>query len=322
GGAYSAISRVWTYWVPLNTQSIRHIPIILFEMINNAGYLDEIIAALRHTYSSYILTLFFGFIGLAWYVLWLYVINDNQFWRLNRDIILFGGPNNSQYPLEKPKVSLTRSIVSDIPWKSLFTSTPVLVIFFLTVCDCTLCIKKAFIVDKDIHEMLDQLNIILLILIVILVELVPEIIVSISTTDIRKFWNWLYFGSMIMHYNLEPILGNTLKTNRIYQYILQEMEYTYYFGFCLNYLDIVPKYAGLISSLLYVVKYTSNIVHDDAVRALEFDPQMPTDGQISVSKASISLMMATLYYHFGSAEIQPWAVDKPVEENKQNLVEN
>jgi len=55
-----SIERVWTYWVPLNTQSIRHIPIILFEMINNGGYLDENIAALHHTYSSYTLTLSFG----------------------------------------------------------------------------------------------------------------------------------------------------------------------------------------------------------------------------------------------------------------------
>jgi len=71
---------------------------------------------------------------LAWYVLWLYVINDNQFRSLNRDIILFGGSNNSRYPLGKPEVSLTRSIVSDIPWKSLFTSVPVLVIVLLYIC--------------------------------------------------------------------------------------------------------------------------------------------------------------------------------------------
>jgi len=32
--------------------------------------------------------------------------------------------------------------------------------------------------------------------------------------------------------------------------------------------------------------------------------------------------MGTLYSIFGSAEIQPWAADKPVEENQQNLVEN
>jgi len=80
--------------------------------------------------------------GLAWYVLWLYVINDNQFRKLNRDIILFGGSNNPRYPLEKSEVSLTRSIVTDIPWKSLFTSMPVLVIFLLYVCDGQISIKK------------------------------------------------------------------------------------------------------------------------------------------------------------------------------------
>jgi len=91
-------------------------------------------------------------IGLAWYVLWLYsyVINDNQFWRLNRNIILFGGSNDLQYRLEKPKVSLTRSIVSDIPWKSLFTSMPVLVIFLLSLGDDQLYVNNND-ADFNIH---------------------------------------------------------------------------------------------------------------------------------------------------------------------------
>jgi len=38
--------------------------------------------------------------------------------------------------------------------------------------------------------------------------------------------------------------------------------------------------------------------------------------------AVICLTMATFYDILGSAEIQPWAEDKPVEENQQNLVEN
>jgi len=60
GGAYSAILRVWTYWVPLNTQSIRHIPIIVYDMIHNGGYIYEHIIALHHTYSSYTLTVSIG----------------------------------------------------------------------------------------------------------------------------------------------------------------------------------------------------------------------------------------------------------------------
>jgi len=32
--------------------------------------------------------------------------------------------------------------------------------------------------------------------------------------------------------------------------------------------------------------------------------------------------MGKLYLIFGSAEIQPWAANKPEEENQQNLVEN
>lgn len=73
-------------------------------------------------------------------------------------------------------------------------------------------------------------TIILLILIVILVELAPEIIVSISTTKIRKFWSCLFLGSMIIYFILKAIIGNTLKTNKIYHFILLELQHLRYFG--------------------------------------------------------------------------------------------
>jgi hypothetical protein len=34
------------------------------------------------------------------------------------------------------------------------------------------------------------------------------------------------------------------------------------------------------------------------------------------------LALATSYAIFASAEIQPWAADKPVEENQENIIEN
>ena len=80
--------------------------------------------------------LILGVIGLAWYVLWLYVINGNySFWSLSRDFILFGGLNNSRYAFGTYGESLKRSIVSDIPWKSIWTSKPFLAIVVLYVCD-------------------------------------------------------------------------------------------------------------------------------------------------------------------------------------------
>jgi len=83
-----------------------------------------------------------GVIGLVWYVLWLYAINGNYSFRsLNSDFILFGGSNNSRFGTYG--VSLTRSIVSDIPWKSIFTSKPVLVIALLYVWD-TLLIESYY----------------------------------------------------------------------------------------------------------------------------------------------------------------------------------
>jgi len=89
-------------------------------------------------YNVYIMIVYLilGVIGLAWYVLWLYVINGNySFQSLNSDFILFGGLNNSRYSFGSYGETLTRSIVSDIPWKSIWTSKPFLAIVVLYVCE-------------------------------------------------------------------------------------------------------------------------------------------------------------------------------------------
>jgi hypothetical protein len=86
--------------------------------------------------------------GLAWYVVWFYVINGNRFRNPNLDIVLFGGSNSRRYPFETSGFSLIRSIVSDIPWKSLYTSKPVLVIALLYVCDAQIVYRKA---DGDFY---------------------------------------------------------------------------------------------------------------------------------------------------------------------------
>ncbi|CAI6364821.1 unnamed protein product [Macrosiphum euphorbiae] len=131
-----SIDRVWTYWVPLNKQSIRHVPMVLYLVIIEEGYLRDTMDKLHNEHSSYTLTLFIGVIGLAWYVLWLYVINGNySFWSLSLNFILFGGLNNSRYSFGTNGESLKRSIVSDIPWKSIWTSKPFLAIVVLYVCD-------------------------------------------------------------------------------------------------------------------------------------------------------------------------------------------
>jgi len=130
-------------------------------------------------------------------------------------------------------------------------------------------------------------TIVILILIVILVELAPEITISTSTTNIRKFWSCLYLGSMSIYFILEAIIGNTLKNNTFYHFILLEVEHFRFFGkfkvmwniqcwklyfimcynsklrrfligYQLNYLDIAPNYASLMYSSLMTIAYTSN----------------------------------------------------------------
>ncbi|XP_025196134.1 vesicular glutamate transporter 2-like [Melanaphis sacchari] len=321
--ASSAFDRVWTYWIPLNMQTIRHAPIVMYELIyGSENFKESIINNLHHIYSSYTLTLSIGVIGLAWYVLWLYVINGNQFRNLNRDIILFGGSNNPQYSFEKPGVSLIHSIVSDIPWKSLFTSKHVLVIALLYACNGQVFTKKIngeFYVKELSEWHLRTYTTIVLFLIIVLVELVPEITVSISTTNIRKFCSCLYFISISIYYFLEANIGNTLETYTTYHFVLIEMEYINIFGFYINHLDIAPNYASLLFSILTTVHVIFNSLLDTLL-SMTFNFKILNDTTADMLMAIVCLAMAILYAIFASAEIQPWATDKPVEQ--QNIIEN
>lgn len=317
-----SIDRVWTYWVPLNKQSIRHVPIVLYVLIYDGGFLYDNIDKLHDAHSSYTLTLFTGVIGLAWYVLWLYVINGNYSFRgMNLDFILFGGSNNSRYSFGTSGVSLTRSIISDIPWKSICTSKPLLVIVLLCFCDARLTESyDSDVYGEDLFEWnLRTYTIILLLLFVVLVELVPEIIEPISTSTVRKFWSCSYFGSAGIIFILEAVFGHTARTNKISKYFLKEMDYLYNFGFNINVLDIAPKYASLIDSLLLSIHYISKFLWVYVNRILSY--RILNEVETAVLMAIICFAVAVLYAIFASGEQQPWA-EELVEENQQNMMEN
>ncbi|XP_026812701.1 vesicular glutamate transporter 1-like [Rhopalosiphum maidis] len=319
-----AIDRVWTYWVPLDKQTIRHVPIVLHEILHEGGYIYYSITELNHIFSSYTLTLSMGLMGLAWYVVWFYVINGNQFRSLNVDVILFGGSNNHRYSFETSGFSLIRSIVSDIPWKSLYTSKPVLVIALLYVCNVQIINRKAdgdFFSTEFSEWNMRTWTIIILLLVVILAELFPEIIISTSTTNIRKFWTCLYFGLMSIYFFLESIIGNALETNEILHFVLIEIEFLYTFGFYLNYLDIAPVYASLLFSLLLSMHYISSLFWELVLKTIT-NFKILDEAGIDMFMAVVCLAMATCYGIFASAEVQPWAADRSVEENQQDIIED
>jgi len=59
-----SIDRVWTYWVPLNKQTIRHVPMVLYMVIFEEGYLHDTINKIHDEHSSYTLTLFIGMLTM------------------------------------------------------------------------------------------------------------------------------------------------------------------------------------------------------------------------------------------------------------------
>jgi len=57
---------------------------------------------------------------------------------MDRDLILYGGSNNPRYSIGNAGVSSSRSIVTEIPWKSIYTSKPMLVIALSYACSARL----------------------------------------------------------------------------------------------------------------------------------------------------------------------------------------
>jgi len=84
---------------------------------------------------------------------------------------------------------------------------------------------------QDVFEWTMRDNtVVLLLLFVVLIELVPEIALPISTTNVRKIWSCSYFGSLGIISFLKAIFGNTINNNKITQYLFKEMRHLYNFG--------------------------------------------------------------------------------------------
>ncbi|XP_022164552.1 probable vesicular glutamate transporter eat-4 [Myzus persicae] len=287
------------YSVPPNKQSIRHVPIILCWMICNGGSLRPATLNENNLF-FYAATLLFGVIGLLWYLSWLYMFNGNRLYRSLK----------SRYS----------SNFSDIPWKSFFTSKPLLAIALLYACDDQLNQTIDSVVYESEMLELRKYTIMLLLLFVVLVEIIPEITVSISTISVRKFWSCSYFSLMGIYFFLKAILGYSQKTDRIWYCILKEMKYLYIFGFYLNHLDIAPKYASLLYSLLLAINCISKFLLDNVVNIL-FSSWIRNEVETGIFKGTVYFAVAVFYDIFASADVQPWAANNPVEGNQQLMVE-
>ncbi|KAL4084155.1 hypothetical protein QTP88_027988 [Uroleucon formosanum] len=286
------------YSIPLKKQSIRHVPIILCWMIFNGGHLSPPIFK-ENICIYYTTTLSFGVIGLAWYLFWLYAFNENRRQNLN------------------PRYS---SNLQDIPWKSFYTSKPLLAIALLYASDAQLNQTIGSVYHNNEMSGFRKYTIIVLLLFIVLAESIPEITVSIPTVGVRKLWSCSYFSMMGIYYFLKAIIGYSLKINKIWCCILKEMKYLYIFGFYLNHLDIAPKYASLLYSLLLTINYISNFLWDNVVNTL-FSTWVRNEVETGFMMGTICFAVAVFYDIFASAEVQPWAAENPVEENRQIMVE-
>ncbi|XP_022164559.1 vesicular glutamate transporter 3-like [Myzus persicae] len=194
GIACVATRRVCTFWMPLSKQSLRYVPILLQSI--TILYIE-----LYDTQIYYIAKKRTGLIvkvGLAWFVLWLYVINGDGCQNPNRGFILFRLFRDSTTVSSSSRISfvaLRRSIISDIPWKSFLTSMPVIALVLSSMCYGIVSASKydEYNYDMTLDKPFREHTITMLLLLIVLAEIFPEITVCFSVTKVRKLFNCTIF---------------------------------------------------------------------------------------------------------------------------------
>ncbi|XP_060871214.1 probable vesicular glutamate transporter eat-4 isoform X2 [Metopolophium dirhodum] len=318
--AMLASHRIYTFWVPLNKKSLRHLPIILWMMIIN--YLIQIDYGFDYIREP------ISIVVIPWFVLWLIVVSGVRSQILNRGLLLFRlfrGSNTLSTGTHV--VSIRRPTISDIPWKSFCTSMPFIALILSYMCYANLVLLyrsyDSFQYFLQTDQSLNGHITILLLLAFVMVELIPEITVCFSVTNVRKIFSCLFFVSMGIIYYLEAFPDNIflfLDNKKFVNLIYNFMPYFSIFGFEINHLDIAPQYSSVLYGMLMTIYYITWLFSPSILKySLIFEKLNQV--QFCLLVTVISLAVAAFYAIFASAELQPWAVDKPVKENQRNMQE-
>ncbi|XP_008186280.1 probable vesicular glutamate transporter eat-4 [Acyrthosiphon pisum] len=320
--ASTAYHRIYTFWVPLNKKSVRHVPIILWMMVVN--YKIKINVDLN------LIRELQGIVVLPWFVLWLIVVGGDRSQSPNRGFVLFrlfGGSNTTPLSTGTNVVSLRRPTISDIPWKSICTSMPVIALVLSYICYANLHLLhrsyNSYQYPFKHDQSLSKHTTILLFITFILIELIPEITMCFSVTNVRKIFSCLYFVSMGIIYYVEAFPDNIflfLDNKKFVHLIYNFMPYFSLFGFKINHLDIAPQYSSVLFGIFMTIYYITWFFSPSILKySLIFEKLNQI--QFCFLVAVINLAVAVFYVIFASAELQPWAVDKPVKESQRNMQE-
>ncbi|XP_022164457.1 vesicular glutamate transporter 2-like isoform X2 [Myzus persicae] len=318
---YAASHGIYSFWIPLDKQSLRHVPIILWKMI---FLLYEIITIFGYDNNH----LQLGIFGLACFVLWLCVINGDRSQSLKRGFILFRifrGSNYAPRSSGTSVISLRRSIIMDITWKSFCTSMAVIALVVSYMCSAMVEASKNsfnhYQAQYDQH--LRVLISIVLLLLFVLFELVPEITAYFSVTKVRKIFYCAFMFAMALALFSNVLPNGTflfINKNDLFIFIFNVIPYLRLFSLDINHLDIAPKYAStLIGLQMFMDIFFLYFSHINILG--NWSDELLDEIQMRVLVAVVCLASAVFYAIFGSAEIQPRTDDKPVKENQRNMHE-
>ncbi|XP_025419917.1 vesicular glutamate transporter 2-like [Sipha flava] len=286
---------IWASLIQLHKSSVLHVPIVLFSIYQiNSDFPIGIISFLGYSYTL-------GTVSFVWCAVWVYMI-------FRPNIV----------PSYTMINSCTAPTLSDIPWKSMFTSMPVVAILIAVICEAfnlafpyiwTLISSEpeTFFRFSSYRMMNTFIIFVTMIFTIIVLEFYPKIR-STSTINIRKFWSCAYFLMQAIFYYVCAFTKETW-IDDLFFIVYDMVEVLYAFGFIVNHLDIAPRYASILCGVITAVYYIFDGCVTNFFIAVKDYLKDHNDFLVCILVVIIlvNITAVIFYFIFASAEVQPWA---------------
>ncbi|GAB1606333.1 uncharacterized transporter slc-17.2-like isoform X1 [Argonauta hians] len=254
----------------------------------------------------------FGGVSLVFSFVWLYVVSDS--------------PANHPNISKKEQTYLInvvscKSKAKNIPWKKILTSTPVWAIVIAHTCSnwtvitfqlvLPLYMKEALHIDIKSNGLISSAPFIGQIIFSLLCGKAADILRSKNYMPIRTmrvlFQTICFIGSGSMLVAIGFLDSDQVKLIAFLFFMCGGSQAFFVGGFCVNHIDIAPKYAGILYGISNTFAAMPGAINPIITKALTPNKTRAEWQTVLYLCAGISLFGAIVYGVLASGTVQEWA---------------
>ncbi|KAL1509037.1 hypothetical protein ABEB36_003842 [Hypothenemus hampei] len=323
GVTYPACHGIMRYWAPPLERS-RLATVAFSGCYAGVMFSMMICGLLIKNISIFAPYYFYTFIGILWYLSWLWLVFEKPSLHTcidPKELIFIEKSLGKQQ-------SYTNPTLMNTPWREFFTSLPCYAIFVANFCRSwnfyllvifqAVYFKEAFGASTAENSTLGALPHFLMTLVVPAGGIMADRLRKkgiLNTTQVRKLFNCGGFGLEATFFIAMAYSHTTLQAMTALTIGVAFSGFAIS-GFNVNHLDIAPKYASILMGLSNGIGTIAGAIVP-AVKEFLVPNQTKEQWRILIIvSAFIHYAGITFYALFASGELQPWA-DQAVEEEKQ-----